>query len=53
VWKELENESPHMRAFWLLSSEARKKYATVGDFKQLFKEILEVHPGLLFLKDTP
>ncbi len=42
-----------MRAFWLLSSEARKKYATVGDFKQLFKEILEVHPGLLFLKDTP
>jgi hypothetical protein len=53
VWKELEAETPHWRAFWLLSSEPRKKYANIADFKALFKEILELHPGLNFLKDTP
>lgn len=34
------------RAFWLLSSEPNKKYATINDFQVLFKEILETHPGL-------
>jgi histone deacetylase complex regulatory component SIN3 len=29
VWKELENETPHWRAFWLLSSEPKKKHATI------------------------
>lgn len=34
------------RAFFLLSSEPNKKYATINDFQMLFKEILDVHPGL-------
>lgn len=46
IWKELQAETPQYRAFWLLSSEPKKKYITVDDFKLLFKEILDVHPGL-------
>lgn len=41
------------RAFWLISSEANKRYVNVADFQVLFKEILESHPGLEFLKETP
>lgn len=45
-WKELEGETAHWRAFWLLSSEPKKKYLTKKDFELLFKAILDVHPGL-------
>lgn len=37
TWRELENETPHWRAFWLLSSDPKKKYITIEDFKLLFK----------------
>lgn len=37
----------------MISSDKRKKFCTPEDFKILFKEILEIHPGLEFLKDTP
>jgi hypothetical protein len=37
VWKVLENEVPHFRAFWLLSSHPGKKYIVVDDFKVMFK----------------
>lgn len=53
VWKELEAKSPAWRAFWLLSSQPKKKYIVADDFKILFKEVMEVHPGLQFLKESP
>ena len=34
-------------------SESNKKYLEVDDFKQLLEEIMNAHPGLEFLKDTP
>lgn len=46
VWKELEGESLQWKAFWLLSSDPRKKYLTIDDFKIIFEEILALHPGL-------
>ena len=46
LWKELEGESSQWKAFWLLSSDPKKKYLTINDFKVLFEEILAIHPGL-------
>lgn len=37
----------------MLASDKNKKVVTIDDFKKLFKEILDVHPGLEFLKETP
>ena len=36
-----------------MTNDKNKKYLVFEDFKKLFKEILEQHPGLAFLKDTP
>jgi serine/threonine-protein phosphatase 2A regulatory subunit B'' len=36
-----------------LSGDKKKKFCTPEDFMILFKEILETHSGLEFLKDTP
>lgn len=53
IWKELETKDIHRRAFNLLSTDKSKKFVTIDDFKKLFKDILEFHPGLDFLKDSP
>jgi hypothetical protein len=37
MWRELISETPHWRAFWLLSSEPSKKYLAKNDFLVLFK----------------
>ena len=53
MWKsEWENKDFERRAFNLLKKPNRD-YIIFDDFKPLLKEILAVHPGLEFLKETP
>ena len=53
IWKEMDNKDRHKRAFMLLSNDPAKKFVSIADFKVLFKDILDIHPGLEFLKHTP
>ncbi len=50
--KEFEGKSSEKRLFILLAQKD-KRYLQPDDFKPLFKNLLETHPGLEFLKATP
>ena len=52
-WKKnFENESVPKRVFKLFA-QPDSKYLVPDDFKSLFKNLLETHPGLEFLQATP
>jgi serine/threonine-protein phosphatase 2A regulatory subunit B'' len=52
-WKKhLENESVAKRVFKLFAQPG-SNYIVPSDFKALFKNLLETHPGLEFLQATP
>ena len=53
LWAEIENKEITYRAFYLISSDKKKRFCTIDDFRVLFQDILEYHAGLEFLKDTP
>lgn len=53
LWKEkLIYRKPVERAFYLLD-KTDKGFLTGEDFLPLMSSIMEIHPGLNFLKDTP
>lgn len=53
IWKEkLIWRKPVERAFFLLDSN-EKNYLIGSDFMSLMMAVMEIHPGLNFLKDTP
>jgi serine/threonine-protein phosphatase 2A regulatory subunit B'' len=52
-WKsDLENKTPLERFFHLLKRQ-NKNYLDRDDFKPIMKVLMEIHPGLDFLKATP
>jgi serine/threonine-protein phosphatase 2A regulatory subunit B'' len=53
VWKEkLIWRKPVERAFFLLDSK-EKNYLIGSDFMSMMTAVMEIHPGLNFLKETP
>jgi serine/threonine-protein phosphatase 2A regulatory subunit B'' len=46
------NKEPQHRSFMILK-KPHLDFITADDFKPYFKVLLDEHPGLLFLKETP
>jgi len=49
----LEGKCAKKRTFEVISSSKDKKYIKPDDFKPLFRYLLDTHPGLEFLQQTP
>lgn len=52
-WKETHYKPVQKRAFQLLLSDKSKKHLAMDDFKSILRSVMDNHPGLEFLRESP